>query len=226
MALLDKSKFESQDETATAADAPATTEPATAVTVKPSSVPTTVVNAADVFAGFRDALRVDYNTLSPIKLTNGNFVERETNATLGDTIVFDLLSFQDSYTISPNEDKAPMETLKFSDDGITCKDGTLVADHIAYLKEQGYDKAAAKHRMVVVGAVKSASKTDKLNDSLVQFDLSPETRVLFDRFRATTGYLVSKGRLTSEQASKVKGVCRLVTKGTNTYTVADFTVAT
>ncbi len=201
-------------------------QPAAAVpAVAKTNAVSTQVGMVDVFAPLRDALRVEYNTLSQVKLTNGNFVERETNVTLGDTVVFDLLSFQDSFTITPNDDKAPIETIKFSDDGITCKDGTSVADHLANLKAEGYSKAGVKQRMVVVGAVLSASKTDKLNGSLVQFDLSPETRVLFERFRAITAYGVKVGKVDPTKGFSVKAVTRLVTKGSNTYTVADFQLA-
>ena len=228
MGLLDKSTsastaaaFESDDASATAAAETV----ATAVAVKPSASLTTSTTTVDVLAAFKNALRVDYNTLSQIKLTNGNFVERETNLNLGDTVVFELLSFQDSYTVTPNQDKAPVETLKFSDDGVTCNDGTPVAQHIADLKEQGYEKAGVKHRCVVVGALQSASKSDKFNDSLVQFDLSPETRVLFERYRATTAYLVRAGKVQADKAARIKGVTRLVTKGSNTFTVSDFSVA-
>lgn len=229
MGLLDKSTsastaaaFESDDASATAAPA---AETVTAVAVKPAASLTTSNATVDVLAAFKNALRVDYNTLSQIKLTNGNFVERETNLNLGDTVVFELLSFQDSYTVTPNQDKAPVETLKFSDDGVTCSDGTPVVQHIADLKEQGYDKAGVKHRCVVVGALQSASKSDKFNDSLVQFDLSPETRVLFERYRATTAYLVRTGKVQADKAARIKGVTRLVTKGSNTFTVSDFSVA-
>lgn len=179
----------------------------------------------DIIATLRGVLPVEYNTLAQVKCTNGNFVEREGNLNLGDTIVFELLSWQDSYTVTTNEDKAPIETLKFSDDGITCKDGTPVADHVAALKEQGYIKAGVKHRLVVVGAVHSAAKSDKYNGNLVQFDLSPESRVLFQRYQATTAWGVKAGKLLPEQVVQVKGATRLVTKGSNTYTVVDFTTA-
>jgi len=225
MGLLNKSTststspaFESDDTTGTATAVPA-------VAAATSGAVSTQVGMVDVFAPLRDALRVDYNTLSQVKLTNGNFVERETNLTMGDTIVFDLLSFQDSFTITPNEDGAPVETLKFSDDGVTCKDGMPVAEHLANLKAEGYAKAGVKQRMVVVGAMLSAAKTDKLNDQLVQLDLSPETRVLFDRFRATTAYGVKVGKIDPSKCSRIKAATRLVTKGSNTYTVADFSLA-
>ncbi len=225
MALLDKSKNTPAFESDADGVIPDTKADTAVAVSKPAGAVSTQVGTADVFGAYRDALRVDYNTLSSVKLTSGNFVERETNVNLGDTIVFELLSYQDSYTVTPNVDKAPEGTLKFSDDGITCKDGTAVADHIAALKEMGYDKAGIKHRLVVVGAVQSAAKSDKLNDSLAQFDLSPETRVLFDRYRATIGYMTGKGRYTPEQAVRIKAVTRLVTKGSNTFTVADFSVA-
>ena len=224
MGLLNQSTSAAAFESAET-DTPTTTATAVPAVATASSAVAVQGGMADVFAPLRDALRVDYNTLSQVKLTNGNFVERETNLTLGDTIVFDLLSFQDSYTVTPNEDKAPVETLKFSDDGVTCKDGMLVVDHILNLKAEGYAKAGVKHRLVVVGAVESAAKSDKLNGNLVQFDLSPESRVLFDRFRATTAYGVRVGKIDPAKCTRIKATTRLVTKGSNTYTVADMVIA-
>lgn len=179
----------------------------------------------DAFSDIKGALPVEYNTLTSIKATNGNFVERETSTVLGDQVVFDLLSFQDAYVVSAGSDKADKDTLSFSNDGITCTDGRSVADAVAGLREQGWDKAGVKHRLTVVGAVQSASKTDKLNGSLVQFDLSPESRVLFQRYQATAAYGIRVGKLTKDKALQIKASTRLVTKGSNTYTVVDFVTA-
>jgi len=137
-----------------------------------------------------------------------------------------VLSFQDSFVVSPNDDKAPKELVKFSDDGMYTKDGMTVTDAVAEMKADGYERAGVKQRMVVVGAIQSASKSDKYNDTPVQFDLSPETRVLFQRYQALAAYGIRTGKLTADKVLRVKAVTRLVTKGSNTYTVADFSTAT
>lgn len=214
--------FEGEENTATAAPAATTT----AVATKPATaVSAPAIGMVDVIAAYKDRMPVEYNTLAQVKCTNGNFVERETAAPLGDTVVFTLMSWQDAYVISPQDDKAPKEQVKFSDDGITCSDGTLVSDYLAELKADGWQRAGIKKRMTVVGAIESASKTDKYNGVPVQFDLSPETRVLFQRYQATVAYNVSIGKYDAQKVGRIKAVTRLVTKGNNTYTVADFSVA-
>ena len=226
MGLLN-TKFESETDTATAEHPATETATAAAPVVVSSATAVTMVapNTGDVIGQFKGAMPVDYNTLAQVKCTNGNFVEREANKVMGDTIVFELLSWQDSYVVSANDDKAPKETLKFSNDNVTCTDGTPVATHLNDLKNEGWSKASVKHRLTVVGAVQSASKTSDFNGVLVQFDLSPESRVLFQRYQATTAYGVRTGRVDPNKATTIKASARLVTKGSNTYTVADMSIA-
>ena len=181
--------------------------------------------AKGAFEAFRDALRVDYNTLDQIIASNGNFVERENKTVLGDTVTFDLLSFQDSFVVSPEDDKAPKETVRYSDDGLVCSDGTDVKEHLDWLRASGYPKARLKQRVVVVGAITSAMKTEKFNGQLVQFDLSPASRTMWQRFVANVTYGLTTGRITQEQASKVKAEAQLKSRGSETYTVAAFNVA-
>lgn len=181
--------------------------------------------AKGAFEAFRDALRVDYNTLDQIIASNGNFVERENKTVLGDTVTFDLLSFQDSFVVSPEDDKAPKETVRYSDDGLVCSDGTDVKEHLDWLRASGYPKARLKQRVVVVGAITSAAKTEKFNGQLVQFDLSPASRTMWQRFVANVTYGLTTGRITQEQASKVKAEAQLKSRGSETYTVAAFNVA-
>jgi hypothetical protein len=92
-------------ESATAMVAAPTSAPAVAATQSPAAVALT--QARDAFDQFRNALPVEYNTLDQIIASNGNFVERETKTVLGDTVHFDLLSFQDSFVVSPEDDNAP-----------------------------------------------------------------------------------------------------------------------
>jgi hypothetical protein len=222
MTLLN-TKFE-QEEGTTVVPTPTPAAEVSVVSTNTAVAPISSVES-DVIASLKNTMKVEYNTLAQVKCTNGNFMEREANKVLGDTIVFELLSWQDGYVITANDDKAPKDLLRFSDDGITCKDGETVADHLFFLKEQGYTKAGVKHRLTVVGAVQSCSKTADFNGVLVQFDLSPESRVLFQRYQATCAYGVRKGVLDPKKVLTVKASARVVTKGSNSYTVSDFVVA-
>lgn len=233
MSLLNtKPTFETETETSAVAETVkvtnqklSTTKPSSEVVVEPakSAVIAPKVNLR-VMESFKDAMVVDYNTLNQIIATNGNFVDRETKTVLGDKIAFELLSYQDSYVVSPNDDDAPEDMVRYSNDGKVCSDGTDVEEHLKFLKDAGFPKSSLKQRVVVVAAVQSATKTDKFNGQLVQFDLSPASRVQWNRHTANVAYALSIGKLKPEQLSFVTAETTLQQKGTNTFTQVQFNV--
>jgi hypothetical protein len=219
--------FEGDDDSATTTATTASdVKSDTAVAVKPASA-LAVATKVDlrVMDSFKDAMTVDYNTLSQVIATNGNFVDRETKTVMGDTIMFTLLSFQDSYVVSPNSDEAPDELVKYSNDGKVCSDGTDVQEHLTFLKENGFPKASLKQRVVVVAAIEGAAKTDKFNGTLMQFDLSPASRTQWMRYTANVAYGLSVGKFKPEQVNRVKAETLLQQKGTDTFTLVQFNVA-
>lgn len=223
--------FEADDEmpTTATAQAPAanTAAPAAtqvAVQTKPAGA-VAVAALPNVLEPLRNALRVEYNTLESIIANQGNFMSRETKKSLGDEIVFELLSFQDSFVVSPGDDKAPQEVVRYSDDGLTCSDGTSVQEHLHWLKTNGYPKASVKPRVVVVGAVEKTSKPSDLVGTLVQLDLSPVSRVHWNRYMANSAFMVRSGRYTADQLVKVKANAETAVNGTNSFTLAKFSVA-
>lgn len=197
----------------------------TAVAVKTEPKGLAVKVDLNVMDQFKDAMKVEYNTLNQVIATNGNFVDRETKTVLGDTVVFTLLSFQDSYVVSPNDEDAPDEVVKYSDDGVTCSDGTDVQAHLVHLKGNGFPKASLKQRAVVVAAVESAVKTDKFNGQLVQFDLSPSSRTMWKRYTANVAYALSTGQASVDSISRVKAETVIQQSGTNTFTQVVFSAA-
>lgn len=183
---------------------------------------------APIFEGLREAFPVEYNTLPQIICSNGNFVCREDKKNLGDTVVFELQSFQDSFVVSPNDDAAPTETLRFSNDGVVCNDeeGTLVADHLNWLHENGYPNASLKQRAVVVGMIEATAKGTDMVDELVQFDLSPKSRVMWERFLSTTTFKLAKGKLTEDKVLRIKATTTIASSsGGNDFTQAKFDLA-
>lgn len=195
-----------------------------AVTQKPAGT-LAIAAMPNALEPLRNALRVEYNTLESIIANQGNFMSRETKKSLGDEITFELLSFQDSFVVSPGDDKAPQDVVRYSDDGLTCSDGTSVQEHLHWLKTNGYPKAAVKPRVVVVGAVLTTSKASDLVGTLVQLDLSPASRVHWMRYMANSAFMVRAGKHTAEQLTKVKATAETAVNGTNTYTLAKFSVA-
>lgn len=174
---------------------------------------------------FKDAMRVEYNTLNQVIASNGNFLDRESKKVLGDVVVFTLLSFQDSWVVDPGDDDAPDDMVRYSEDGVTCSDGTEVEAHLAFLKANNFPKARLKQRVVVAAAIESAGKTEEFNGTLMQFDLSPKSRTQWMRYTANAAYGLHIGKYTPEQVSRIKATAVLSTKGTDTFTEAHFDVA-
>lgn len=219
--------FEADDATATAAPVDAQAQStSTAVAAKP--VNTSVAIAKPDFSAmtvFKNALPVEYNTLDQIIANAGNFMTREAKKPLGDTVVFELLSYQDSYVVSPEDDDAPNDVVRYSDDGVVCSDGTLVAAHLETLRSSGYPKARLKPRAVVVAAIESFLKSEEHNGTVMQFDLSPASKTQWDRFLLNTGYGIKTGRIDPAKANRVKAEAVATTAGSNVYTLVKFKLA-
>ncbi len=62
-------------------------------------------------------------------------------------------------------------------------------------------------------------------DTLVQFDLSPMSMVQWKRFRANVGYSLRIGKVTAEQAVRIKATTQLANSQGKDFTLAVFNVA-
>ena len=215
--------FEDQDDAVVAAPA-ATTAVAVAKPQVPS-VTTQFSSATDVISSLKNAMPVTFDMLVQLVATNGNICKRSDKKPVGDQVSFELMSWQDSFTISTGDDQSPKDLIRYSDDGIVCSDGTLVADHLAYLRGLGFAKAALKQRAVVVGSVISCSRTTELDDELVQFDLSPQSRASFLNYALGCVNKIRLGKLTSEQVTKIKATAEVVSMGGNPFTKLMFSAA-
>lgn len=205
--------------------APAAASTSTAVAVKNNNAVAIAENLRKLEA-MKDALPVEYNTLAQMTAQQGNIMDRETKTVLGDTVVFEVLSYQDSFVVSPEDEDAPDDVVRYSNDGVICSDGTDVQVHLTWLKENGYPKARLKQRVIVVGAVQSAAKTDAYNGTLVQFDVAPSSRVQWQRYLANAAYGLKIGKYTEDTVNKVKVETKLAQGGgNNTYTLMQFSVA-
>ena len=216
--------FEDQDDAVVAAPAAATT----AVAVAKPQVPSAAAqfsSATDVISSLKNAMPVTFDMLIPLIATNGNVCKRSDKKPVGDQVVFELMSWQDSYVVSPNDDRGPKDCVRYSDDGIVCSDGTLVADHLAYLRSLGFAKASCKQRAVVVGSIISCSRTSELDDELVQFDLSPQSRASFLNYALGCVNKLRLGKLTPEQVTKIKATAEVVSMGGNPFTKLMFSAA-
>jgi len=209
--------------TAPAASTPIPT--AQVLTVPTGGALASPIGMVNPFDALKNALRVDFNTLEQVIPNQGSFMCRESKKILGDTITFEVLSHQDAWVVSPEDDKAPNEVVKYSDDAQTCSDGTAVQEHLVWLRTNGYPKAKLKQRVVVVVALMTTAKSKDMEGTLVQLDLSPANKTQWSRYVINSAFGVKIGKFTVEQSKIVKAECEIATSGTNTYTLAKFSVA-
>lgn len=212
---------------ASTSTAVAAVAPATSRAVAPQSKTAQAFNKVpDTIGALKNAMPVTFDMLTPLVATNGNICKRADKRPLGSEVVFELLSWQDSFVVSTGDDKSPKELIKYSDDGIVCADGTPVQEHLQHLRELGYTKASLKQRAVVVGSMISCQKAGELEeDELVQFDLSPQTRASFMNYALACINKQRLGKLTAEQVTRVKAVASLATMNGNTFTKLTFSAA-
>lgn len=178
---------------------PETKTSALAVVKKPPTI-------ANVIKPLKDSFQISYDSLPRIAAEQGDFVEKVDGTVLGQKLVITLLSYQDSYVASTGDRKAPMETVKFSDDPHVAPDGTNLLEHVAYLKANNYPKARLEHRVVIVGELLTVDgKNDKrFCGDLVQISLPPTGRRAFETFILQVSYKAAKGRIEGDQVHTVE----------------------
>lgn len=201
-------------ETSAPAAAPAAAAPAAAPAAPASAIALSVKSALAASAGaledmdivsmHKDKLRVEWNTLDRIQASNGNFMDKGkgSGVSMGDQIQLRLVSWQDSYQVSPGSDDAEAKQyVRYSDNGKTLSDGSSIAEYVQRLKtELGYPKAACDHRVVIAGVLEATTKETRLAGGLVQIDLSKTSRSEFDKYRVGTAFKIGKGLLKPEHA--------------------------
>ena len=172
----------------------------------------------------KDALRVSFDTLAALKANQGKFFVVESEQAIGEWVDLQLMSWQDSWVASPNNMTAPKELVKYSQDGKTADDGTDLVKHIEDLKAQGYDKAKISHRCVLVGALLAAEKPANAPlGTLVQIDMSPKSKSMFERYQANAAWNLTQGKLTEDEVKTVRLTANTAKGPDNTtYTKIDF----
>ena len=194
---------------------------------KPTAVAVTrSTKLVNVLEELKDSLKVDYNTLPNLQINQGNWLVREGKKALGDVVDFELLSYQDQWVISPGTDgDEAAEFVRYSSDGVTTSMGENCNDYVTQLHNADYPNAAMKQRCVLVLNLLSVSKkgNEALLDTLYQVDLPPSSKSKFDAYRAQASFHVARGKKTADQAVIIKSSVSVVSKGNNSWSVADFT---
>lgn len=212
MALSNKPtpKFETEDDTLE------TTNETTKETTMTESTNVPAVQSANaltpaavtkggVLSALKDVFRVDYDSLPSLQVAQGSFAFKDdVKSDLGDSVQMQLSSYQEQWVVGPNDKKAEMELVKYSDDGITSTDGTDMKQHLADLIDQGFKGAKMAHRVILVGELLSVSKgsSDRVGE-LVQLNLPDSGRRAFNSYAIQAAYAVSKGRKSAEEVAKL-----------------------
>ena len=183
------------------APAPAVTAVATTTTRALSAPTAASVISKNVISDLKDAFRVEFDSLPNIGASQGTFNLKADDTDLGTELKLQLLSYQSSWTASPNDLKADSELVKYSEDGVTSKDGVNLAEHIEDLKAQGYSKAKVAHRVVLVGELLESKIPCESIGELVMVDLPDSGRRAFNSYTLQASYAVAKGRKTLEEAA-------------------------
>ena len=147
---------EEKDETMTQDTAPAAEQaaPATTALAAPRTSALATANSVvkiNVISGLKDTFRVEFDSLPGIGASQGTFSLKADDTDIGAEVSIQLLSYQESWTVGPNDTKADVELVKYSDDGVTSRDGINLLAHLEDLKAQGYSKAKIAHRVILVG---------------------------------------------------------------------------
>lgn len=169
---------------------------------------------------------VEYDTFDRLKSGAGVILDSNNN-NLGREIAITVLSWQDTYDVSPGSD-APeaKKVVRFSEDGINIKDGGgSVNEYLDALRAGTvdgvkYPNASCKKKLIVVGTLEGAEKDTNLLGHTVQVSLSSQSRKSFDRHRFDITLQAQMGkRASTAGAEKIKITAEPRSSNGNNYTL-------
>ena len=117
---------------------------------------------------------------------------------LGKSIVIDLVSFNDRWSIHPGtDDDETVSYMRTSYDGETLENETMTAkEYLEHLKAEGFDKAAMKKYCDIWGTLESCENEGVIPEDereLVQVQLSPQSLKQWNGFQINQGLLAARG---------------------------------
>lgn len=169
------------------------------------------VSAVNPMAALRGAIHVEYDTFKKLQIKASGFVlvSGDSKINLGDTIHFEVMSYQPSYVVSPGVQGAEAGALvRYSHDGKFTKDGRSCLEYLNELLRD-YPQASIKERCVVVLDLIAAPKATKdvseyLEAEPYVLDLPPSSRKSFESYQLSANYKVGKGRLSADRVQFLK----------------------
>lgn len=117
---------------------------------------------------------------------------------LGKSIVIDLVSFNDRWTIHPGtDDDETVSYMRTSYDGETLENETMTAkEYLEHLKAEGFDKANMKKYCDIWGTLESSENEGVIPEDereLVQVQLSPQSLKQWTGYQVNQGLLAARG---------------------------------
>lgn len=203
-----------------AVEAPAeTTSVAKAEEVKAALVPISKLQLNTGLASLKDSfaaggISIDFGTFPRVKIEAG-IICSDGDLEAGSFLDLEVMSFSDSYIITPSDDAAPTSLARYSTDGkvIESKDewnGRPCTDYVVYLKQEGYEKAEIREYMNLYGAVVNSDKPFYA-DEIVCVQCSPQARARWTRHMMNHARRVALGKV--EEANTLPTVRVSVEKG-------------
>ena len=165
---------------------------------------------------------LDFGTLPRFKASPAGIKGEE--GSLGKTCEVTVVSYNNTFAVAPNEDKAPKELCKFSTDGVHLNDGSgLVADHVQFLKEEGYEKASSKRYVELIAILDDAENDHEELGNMVTFSLSPMSVKSFERYRLQASVKLGMNpSLTEEGFARVRITAKPKSFGNKDFVMLDF----
>jgi len=203
-------KVEETQEVETQQEEPKEVEPKEVETeemqVKETAPPPALAgNAVKSLEELRDVLpQMDFGTLTRLKSGSGDIVDSDGDS-IGGWVDLNIMSFSETLTVSPNDDKAPNDTVRFSQDGKTI-DGNpdiTVADALRTMKED-YPESSVKKYYVAVGAVIGAEKSNDYDDTVIELQLSPQSIKAFNNHNVQVQFKVAMKKLSADCVTNIR----------------------
>lgn len=173
--------------------------------------------------------KLDFGVIPRLVATQGSFQDAD-GKSLGDEVNFTLVSFNNQFIVSPGDDsEAAKEFVAYSTDGkVIDETGELVTDYVRKLKEdEGYEDAACKHYVELVGILNGSAKDSEYEGQLVMISLSPQSRKQFEGYRLQRSVQIRMGRIDAEShgSENLKLNAESKKMGSNTFTLVKFKAA-
>lgn len=151
---------------------------------------------------------VDVAALTRLKSGSGN-IKDENGVDYGRYVEMQLLSYHDSWTISPGSDNdESKDKVRYSLDGKTI-DGTgeSVDEYIAFIKSEaggGYNNANKKQYLILAGILSDCEKSKEKVSSVVQVSLAPKSGATFVNYHMQLSVQVMQSKRDIKGAEMIR----------------------